>query len=117
MALTACGSGEPGEHENLRCAHGPQLAYDAADMLAASSPACTRDEECTLLDTAVDCTALRIGSCGTVVHRDVADDWDARAVCREIEALSAEPSYACDISPSCAAVQPACVSGRCASRR
>lgn len=114
IALLACGD-DP-SHANLRCEQGPELAYEAVDAFAASGPACTRDDECALINTTVECDGLRVGSCGTIVHRDLVKRWDPRAPCAEIERLPNESGLSCSLSPSCDPGVPACVSGRCSAR-
>ncbi|HEX5661197.1 MAG TPA: hypothetical protein VFX59_28595, partial [Polyangiales bacterium] len=79
-------------------------------------PGCTRDDECVLQSTGVRCEGFVYGSCGTALHRDAAAQWDPDAVCRQIEALPAQRGLGCEVSPSCAVAEAACIDGRCSAR-
>lgn len=111
IALAGCSDPEPVD----LCELGERVYSDALASLRDDSPSCTRDDECVLLRTDVDCNGFAASLCGDVVHRDVAAKWDPATVCAPLNAYPPADQQ-CAIQASCAGGEPFCDRGRCAAR-
>ncbi|MET0284819.1 MAG: hypothetical protein ABW352_10125 [Polyangiales bacterium] len=110
LALAACAE-EDAPQVDL-CELGEQVYSDALASLRRDAPSCTRDEECVLIQTDVDCNGFSASLCGDIVHRDVASRWNADAVCAPLDAYP-PAKVECSVVASCAGARPVCDQGRC----
>ena len=114
LGLAACGSApsEPlGPDEP--CFVAASMRADALGELA-EAPACATDDDCVVIKTEIVCASVRLGDCGTVVHRAVESSLDWARVEREICRAVDGTDFGCTMSASCAQLgAPRCDRGAC----
>jgi hypothetical protein len=117
LALTsaACGGDDGPDRPDgpTACEVGPEIYSAARAKLIASSPACTRDDECVLITTDIRCSGYGVSDCGLVVQKAVSGDWDPAGICESIQASSQPSKLSCYTSASCAATRASCVANKC----
>lgn len=116
LSSAGCLSSDDEELPEATCAEVDKRRNDALAELEAQAPRCDSDSDCVIVDGTFECPSVHLGSCGIVLHREAAAQYERETLEDEICSEMRPSEFACSVSPACAAFRAACEAGSCVSQ-